>query len=93
MSSIPCMAFQKRKEKIETQMREHQEARQMAKKTNSSTNLAQSKCPMSGIKQEEQEPVPVKTEEAKDNCVELNNKKVVVSIQSSEDKQNENNLS
>lgn len=89
IGSIPCMAYKKRKEAVESQMKEHKLAKQQA-----AANA--SKCPFSveGV---------VANENGESNVVEDGNgcsnkgadisKKVVVSIQTNEDKSKENLLS
>ena len=105
VSAIPCMAFQKRKEIVEKQIREHNQAKQLAKSSSSWSNLA--KCPISNAKSNpvvESMSAPnlgdskvvgteanVSGEKSALTTPDLS--KVVVSIQSNEEKQNENNLS
>jgi hypothetical protein len=95
------MAFKNRKETIENQIREHNLAKQMSKQSNPA------KCPISH-NSNQAEDTQEKTSasisntdlsksdamNSSQNFVELNiNKKVVVSIQTNEEKQKENNLS
>ena len=93
------MAFQKRKETIEKQIKEHQLARQAAK---------QNKCPINHLKTEAKD-LKTENQEKIEDCAPKEsssntsqtsansainpNKKFVVSIQTNEEKQKEMNLS
>jgi hypothetical protein len=108
MSAIPCLAFQKRKEVVEKQIREHNQAKQSARASGSNTSI--SKCPIQHLNkpvdcnesnQDTSNPTESvsktdinKSEQHEKTLEALDlNKKVVVSIQTNEEKQNENLLS
>lgn len=81
MSSIPCLAYRRRKEAVEKQMKEHTQAKLQAT----------GKCPFTGASTPETTTTPdantnqtTSTEASKD--FKANNKKVVVSIQTNEEK-------
>lgn len=78
ISSIPCMAYQRRKETVEKQIKEHNQSK---------LNAAQTKCPFAATNQAEQT-IESNPTEAKD----LKGKKVTVSIQTNEEKSKENLL-
>lgn len=102
ISAIPCMAYRKRKEAVEKQIREHNQAKQ------ANVNLA--KCPFTNkpndqissnsenIKQENissalSEKNVASNEQSPADPLVKSNKKVVVSIQTNEEKSKENMIS
>jgi len=85
ISSIPCLAYKKRKETVENQIKEHNQA-----KLNTIIEHAanKSKCPFSEEKSTDQQDNN-QPEASNDSKL---NKKVVVSIQTNEEKSKENLL-
>lgn len=85
MSSIPCLAYQKRKEAVEKQIKEHKEAK------------LSNKCPFStgqsNAQTEEQTNSNENNADTTLKDLKLTNKKITVSITSNEEKLKENNLS
>jgi len=90
ISSIPCMAYKRRKEIVEKQIKEHNQA-----KLHGSQSVP-NKCPFSGKKMPENpaESVNDANKEPDDSLSNANkpNKKVTVTIQTNEEKLKENLL-
>ena len=94
MSSIPCMAYRKRKETVEKQIKEHNESKL--------NKASEAKCPF-GAGASAPESVPKNETDEQNNAANASNagdlkdyilnKKVVVSIQTNEEKLKENVLS
>jgi len=81
ISSIPCLAYKKRKETVENQIKEHNQA-----KLNTANK---SKCPFS---EQKSSSLPENTNQTETSNDPKSNKKVVVSIQTNEEKSKENLL-
>lgn len=86
ISSIPCLAYKKRKETVENQIKEHNQAKLNTAKENTANK---SKCPFS---EQKSSSLPENTNQTETSNDPKSNKKVVVSIQTNEEKSKENLL-
>ena len=86
ISSIPCLAYKKRKETVENQIKEHNQAKLNTTKENTANK---SKCPFS---EQKSTSLPENTNQTETSNDPKSNKKVVVSIQTNEEKSKENLL-
>ena len=97
MSAIPCLAYRRRKEAVEKQIKEHQHSKMQSSKEGGKSGEAKPTCPFAPKQNNQTNEEPNKAHtgnEEKKTAFEMpslkSNQKVVVSIQTTEEKAKEN---